>query len=43
MMIPLCGGKAALPGITWVWVCGWKQIWRDSDRVPKRLATVTGS
>jgi hypothetical protein len=43
MMMPLCEGKTVLPGITWVCVCGWEQIWRESASVPKRLATVTGS
>ncbi len=43
MMMPLCGGRAALPGIAWVGVGGCEQTWRDSVRVPKRLATVTGS
>jgi hypothetical protein len=47
MMMPWCEGKAALPGITWVCVCGCEQTWRERLRAGtlwvKRLATVTGS
>lgn len=43
IMMPLCGGKTTFPGMAWVCVGGWAQIWRERVRVPKRLAPVTGS